>query len=193
MNTFHEMVNKFAAQIRSSDIIEIDDIPNIDLYMDQVTTFMDKGLSQYKRNEQDKVLTKTMINNYTKAKIFPPPIRKKYTRTHLMLLIMIYHLKSILSIKDIGVLFDSALREPDKMKQEKQIELIYKGFIALQKSTQKYLADSAEGKPDESYYGRENIVQFQDDEMKRIMVTLALVIRANEEKRLADKALDSYF
>lgn len=193
MNTFHEMVNKFAAQIRSSDIIEIDDIPNIDLYMDQVTTFMDKGLSQYKRNEQDKVLTKTMINNYTKAKIFPPPIRKKYTRTHLMLLIMIYHLKSILSIKDIGVLFDSALREPDKMKQEKQIELIYKGFIALQKSTQKYLADSAEGKPDESYYGRENIVQFQDDEMKRIMVTLALVIRANEEKRLAEKALDSYF
>ncbi len=193
MNTFHEMVNKFAAQIRSSDIIEIDDIPNIDLYMDQVTTFMDKGLSQYKRNEQDKVLTKTMINNYTKAKIFPPPIRKKYTRTHLMLLIMIYHLKSILSIKDIGVLFDSALREPDKMKQEKQIELIYKGFVALQKSTQKYLADSAEGKPDESYYGRENIVQFQDDEMKRIMVTLALVIRANEEKRLAEKALDSYF
>ena len=193
MNTFHEMVNKFAAQIRSSDIIEIDDIPNIDLYMDQVTTFMDKGLSQYKRNEQDKVLTKTMINNYTKAKIFPPPIRKKYTRSHLMLLIMIYHLKSILSIKDIGVLFDSALREPDKVKQEKQIELIYKGFVALQKSTQKYLADSADGKPDESYYGRENIVQFQDDEMKRIMVTLALVIRANEEKRLAEKALDSYF
>lgn len=193
MNTFQEMVDKFAAQIRSSDIIEIDDIPNIDLYMDQVTTFMDKGLSQYKRNEQDKVLTKTMINNYTKAKIFPPPLKKKYTRSHLMLLIMIYHLKSILSIKDIGVLFDSALREPDKNKQEKQIELIYRGFVALQKSTQKYLADSAEGKPDESYYGRENIVEFQNDEMKRIMVTLALVIRANEEKRLAEKALDSYF
>lgn len=193
MNTFNEMVSKFAAQIRSSDIIEIEDIPNIDLYMDQVTTFMDKGLAQYKRNEQDKILTKTMINNYTKAKIFPAPVKKKYSRTHLMLLIMIYHLKSILSIKDIGILFHSALSESDKDIQEKQIETIYSGFVALQHSTKKYLSDSAEGKPDESFYGKENIVDFQDDEMKRIMVTLALVIRANEEKRLAEQALDSYF
>lgn len=193
MNTFNEMVSKFAAQIRSSDIIEIEDIPNIDLYMDQVTTFMDKGLAQYKRNEQDKILTKTMINNYTKAKIFPAPVKKKYSRTHLMLLIMIYHLKSILSIKDIGILFHSALSESDKDMQEKRIETIYSGFVALQHSTKKYLSDSAEGKPDESFYGKENIVDFQDDEMKRIMVTLALVIRANEEKRLAEQALDSYF
>lgn len=193
MNTFHEMVSKFAAQVRSSDIIEIEDIPNIDLYMDQVTTFMDKGLAQYKRNEQDKILTKTMINNYTKAKIFPAPVKKKYSRTHLMLLIMIYHLKSILSIKDIGILFHSALSESDKDMQEKRIETIYSGFVALQHSTKKYLSDSAEGKPDESFYGKENIVDFQDDEMKRIMVTLALVIRANEEKRLAEQALDSYF
>lgn len=193
MNTFNEMVSKFAAQIRSSDIIEIEDIPNIDLYMDQVTTFMDKGLAQYKRNEQDKILTKTMINNYTKAKIFPAPVKKKYSRTHLMLLIMIYHLKSILSIKDIGILFQSALSESDKDMQEKRIETIYSGFVALQHSTKKYLSDSAEGKPDESFYGKENIVDFQDDEMKRIMVTLALVIRANEEKRLAEQALDSYF
>lgn len=193
MNTFNEMVSKFATQIRSSDIIEIEDIPNIDLYMDQVTTFMDKGLAQYKRNEQDKILTKTMINNYTKAKIFPAPVKKKYSRTHLMLLIMIYHLKSILSIKDIGILFHSALSESDKDMQEKRIETIYSGFVALQHSTKKYLSDSAEGKPDESFYGKENIVDFQDDEMKRIMVTLALVIRANEEKRLAEQALDSYF
>ena len=47
MNTFNEVVDCYAAQIRSSDVIEIEDIPNIDLYMDQVTTFMDKGLAQY--------------------------------------------------------------------------------------------------------------------------------------------------
>ena len=104
MNTFNEMVQKIAAQVRSSNIIEVEDIPNIDLYMDQVTTFMDKCLAQYKRYDDDKVLTKTMINNYTKAKIFPAPVKKKYSRTHLMLLIMIYHLKSVLSIKDIGIL-----------------------------------------------------------------------------------------
>ncbi len=193
MNTFNELVARSVSQIRSSDVIEIDDIPNIDLYMDQVTTFMDKGLAQYKRYEQDKILTKTMINNYTKAKIFPPPVKKKYSRTHLMLLIMIYHLKSILSIKDIGILFQSALMEPDKMKQEKMIELIYAGFIRLQKATNTYLSDSAEGKPDESFYGKEIITEYQNDELKRIMLTLALVIRANAEKQLAERALDSYF
>ena len=192
MNTFNEMVEKIAAQVRSSNIIEVEDIPNIDLYMDQVTTFMDKCLAQYKRYEDDKVLTKTMINNYTKAKIFPAPVKKKYSRTHLMLLIMIYHLKSVLSIKDIGILFQSALSETNKMKQEKMIESIYKGFVSLQKQTLSYLAGAAEGKPDESFYGKESILMYHDDETKRIMMTLALAIRANTEKQLAEKVLDLY-
>ena len=192
MNTINEMVEKIAAQVRSSNIIEIEDIPNIDLYMDQVTTFMDKCLAQYKRYDDDKVLTKTMINNYTKAKIFPAPVKKKYSRTHLMLLIMIYHLKSILSIKDIGILFQSALSEQNKLKQERMIESIYSGFVSLQKQTIIYLAGAAEGRPDESFYGKEAILTYDDDETKRIMMTLALAIRANTEKQLAEKVLDLY-
>ena len=192
MNTFNEMVAKIASQVRSSNIIEVEDIPNIDLYMDQVTTFMDKCLAQYKRYDDDKVLTKTMINNYTKAKIFPAPVKKKYSRTHLMLLIMIYHLKSVLSIKDIGILFQSALTEPNKVKQERMIESIYKGFVSLQKQTISYLAGAAEGQPDESFYGKESILLYDDDETKRIMMTLALAIRANTEKQLAEKVLDLY-
>ena len=192
MNTFNEMVQKIAAQVRSSNIIEVEDIPNIDLYMDQVTTFMDKCLAQYKRYDDDKVLTKTMINNYTKAKIFPAPVKKKYSRTHLMLLIMIYHLKSVLSIKDIGILFQSALKETNKVKQERMIESIYRGFVSLQKQTITYLAGAADGKPDESFYGKESILKYSDDEEKRIMMTLALAIRANTEKQLAEKVLDLY-
>ena len=192
MNAFNEMVAKIAAQIRSSNIIEVEDIPNIDLYMDQVTTFMDKCLAQYKRYDDDKVLTKTMINNYTKAKIFPAPVKKKYSRTHLMLLIMIYHLKSVLSIKDIGILFQSALSETNKMKQERMIESIYRGFVSLQKQTITYLVGATEGKADESFYGKETIMMYDDDEMKRIMMTLALAIRANTEKQLAEKVLDLY-
>ena len=192
MNTFNEMVEKIAAQLRSANIVEVEDIPNIDLYMDQVTTFMDKCLAQYKRYDDDKVLTKTMINNYTKAKIFPAPVKKKYSRTHLMLLIMIYHLKSVLSIKDIGILFQSALSEPNKAKQEKMIESIYRGFVSLQKQTISYLQGAAEGRPDESFYGKESILMYDNDEAKRIMMTLALAIRANTEKQLAEKVLDLY-
>ena len=176
------------------DYIRPDDIPDIELYMDQVTTFMDSRLKNAARNpEVDKILTKTMINNYTKAKIFPPPVKKKYSRTHLMLLIMIYHLKAILSIKDIGVLFHVALAEPDAEKQAQQIETIYAGFVALQKSTYAYLANMAENKADDSFYGKDIMLGCEDRELRRILLVLGLVIRANTEKQLAEHALDAYF
>lgn len=48
------------------DYIKLEDIPNIELYMDQITTFMNTQLEASKRYPNDKILTKTMINNYTK-------------------------------------------------------------------------------------------------------------------------------
>lgn len=87
--------------LRTIDYITPGEIPNIDLYMDQVTTFMDKHLQSSKRYDDDKLLTKTMINNYTKNNLLPSPEKKKYTKDHLYLLIFIYHMKNILSISDI--------------------------------------------------------------------------------------------
>lgn len=81
--------------------IQSKDIPNIDLYMDQVTTFMEEQLASTKRYEEDKILTKTMINNYAKNNLLPPPDKKKYSKEHQLLLVFIYYFKSILSIKDI--------------------------------------------------------------------------------------------
>lgn len=76
------------------------EIPGIDLYMDQVTTFMDEHLEASKRFNDDKLLTKTMINNYTKNNLLPPPKNKKYSKDHMYLLTLIYYLKNILSISD---------------------------------------------------------------------------------------------
>ncbi len=82
--------------------IRMEDIPRIDLYMDQVTTFLQESLRGLSRDPAgDKFLTKTMINNYVKNKVLLPPVRKKYSREHMMLLIMIYYMKSFLSIGDI--------------------------------------------------------------------------------------------
>ena len=82
--------------------IHTTDIPGIDLYMDQVTTFLQENLRGLSRDpEDDKFLTKTMINNYVKNKVLIPPVKKKYSREHMMLLIMIYYMKSFLSIGDI--------------------------------------------------------------------------------------------
>ena len=87
--------------LQSTDYIKPYDIPNIDLYMDQVTSFMDKHLEASKRYEDDKLLTKTMINNYTKNSLLPPPDKKKYSMDHMYLLVFIYYLKNFLSISDV--------------------------------------------------------------------------------------------
>ena len=87
--------------IQNIDYITPGDVPNIDLYMDQVTTFMNEHLSSSKRFEDDKILTKTMINNYTKNDLMPPPVKKKYSKEHVLLLIFIYYFKGVLSINDI--------------------------------------------------------------------------------------------
>ena len=64
-----DMLNSILSSISQIDYIKPEEIPNIDLYMDQVTTFMEKNLSSTKRYEEDKILTKTMINNYAKNNI----------------------------------------------------------------------------------------------------------------------------
>ncbi len=73
------MTNKeiIASIIDKLDYIDPETIPNIDLYMDQVTTFMDSNLQNSKRRSEDKILTKTMINNYAKNNLLPPPVKKK--------------------------------------------------------------------------------------------------------------------
>ena len=92
-----DMLHKLA----KLDYIRPGEIPNIDLYMDQVTTFMDSHLESTKRNEADKILTKTMINNYAKNNLLPPPVRKKYSHDHMITLMFIYYFKTLMSISDI--------------------------------------------------------------------------------------------
>ena len=100
----NDLLNSILESISRIDYEKSIDIPNIDLYMDQVTTFMDKQMASSKRYEDDKVLTKTMINNYAKNNLLPSPEKKKYTKEHLLVLTFIYYFKSFLSIKDIEML-----------------------------------------------------------------------------------------
>lgn len=99
------LLNSIMESFDRISYVKSSDIPNIDLYMDQVTTFMDKNFRKTTRYPgDDKVMTKTMINNYAKNDLLPPPIRKKYSREHILVLIFIYYYKGILSISDIQTL-----------------------------------------------------------------------------------------
>ena len=97
----NDILNSILESISKIDYIKPGDIPNIPLYMDQVTTFMDAQLSSSRRYESDKILTKTMINNYAKNKLLPPPDKKRYSRDHMLILLFIYYYKSILQLNDI--------------------------------------------------------------------------------------------
>lgn len=121
-----DLLNSIMASFDRISYIKAEDIPNIDLYMDQVTTFIDKKLKNTARYQtEDRLLTKTMINNYAKNNLLPPPVKKKYTKEHVMLLIFIYYFKGILSISDIQTLFEPLTERFFECGQEFDLEAIY--------------------------------------------------------------------
>lgn len=116
------------------DYIRPNDIPDIELYMDQVTTFMDSHLKNAARNpEVDKILTKTMINNYAKNDLLPPPVRKKYSREHMLLLIFIYYFKGILSISDIQTVLKPITDRFFAGNEGLKLETIYNEVFSLER------------------------------------------------------------
>lgn len=135
-----DMLNSILTSISKIDYVKPEDIPNIDLYMDQVKTFMEAQLSSTKRYPEDKILTKTMINNYAKNNLLPPPVKKKYSREHVLLLIFIYYFKNILSIKDIETLLAPVTEENFNNGEDFSLTDIYKEICQHEKSRTSYLA-----------------------------------------------------
>ncbi|MGL5243723.1 MAG: DUF1836 domain-containing protein, partial [Sarcina sp.] len=98
------------------DNILLVDIPEIDLYMDQVIQLFENKLGKIKRKEEDKILTKTMINNYSKGKLLMNIRNKKYSKAHIIMMCFIYNLKGILSLTDIKILLEPIVKLYDEGK-----------------------------------------------------------------------------
>lgn len=161
-------------------LIPIDTIPNIELYVDQVTTFMEKRLSSYKRYEDEKILTKTMINNYAKAKLFPSPVKKKYSANHIMLLILIYHLKNVLTISDISKLLAPINTMLEEDSDCPSLEELYKAFTDIQQAM-------ADNKPYTLDEGSHNPLIYN------ILSVLSLALKSSYERRCAEYIIDTEF
>lgn len=169
------------------DYILPEDIPSIELYMDQVTTFMEKELSGNKRHQEDKILTKTMINNYSKNDLLPPSNKKKYSKDHIILLIYIYYLKNFLSINDIQNLLKplndnhfhqtSGITMLDIYTQMFHLEQEY--GIKLQESVQ-YIYEIADKQYPEG-----------NDYLKTLSMILLLSYDIYAKKQLVEKLIDS--
>ena len=138
--TTEELLQTILQSLEKVEYIKSEDIPNIDLYMDQVLTFMDRKLrSAVRPQTEDRILTKTMINNYAKNKLLPPPEKKRYSREHLLMLIFIYYFKNILSISDIQTLLGPITEKYFKSVTEKDMTYIYQEVFSMEQSQIRYL------------------------------------------------------
>ena len=126
------MMRGILSRIAELDYIKPEEIPDIDLYMDQVTTFMEEHLSSTKRHDDDKILTKTMINNYAKNNLLPSPEKKRYSKDHLLMLIFIYYFKNILSITDIQKLLGPITEKYFKGEPGKDMTYVYNEVFGME-------------------------------------------------------------
>ena len=133
MKSNEERLQDLLAYVDSLTRVHPSEIPGIDLYMDQVTTFMDSHLNTSKWLGEDKILTKTMINNYAKNDLLPPPVRKKYSREHMLLLIFIYYFKGILSISDIQTVLKPITDRFFAGNEGLKLETIYNEVFSLER------------------------------------------------------------
>lgn len=163
--------------------IELDEIPEIDLYMDQVIQMFESKYSDMRRNEDEKVLTKTMINNYAKGKLLMPIKNKKYSKEHIILMNLIYNLKGTLSISDIKLVLNDLVNESDS----DHIRDLYSKFIKTSES-------------DLRHFEKENIDRFEEinsndnDKFDKNFLMLCSVINmSNMYRKLGEKLIDELF
>ena len=193
-----EYVRQIIDSLQRLDFIQPDEIPNIDLYMDQVTTFMDEHLSQEKRYEDDKILTKTMINNYTKNHLLPPPKKKKYSKEHMLLLIFIYYFKNILSINDIRSIFTplSELFAENGEYKDGQINLeaIYEEVFTYEKEQVDVLAKDVVRKFKKAENAFDGKVEKEEDKEFLVCFTFICILSFDVyiKKKMIEKMIDQH-
>ncbi|MBQ9983517.1 MAG: DUF1836 domain-containing protein [Lachnospiraceae bacterium] len=169
------------------EYISPEDIPSIELYMDQITTFMEKHLSGNKRNEEDKILTKTMINNYSKNDLLPPSNKKKYSKNHIILLIYIYYLKNFLSITDIQNLLTPMSENYFEKEDGLTMSTIYSDLIRIESE---YGIDIRKSISD-IYEIAERECPEDNDYLKTLMLILLLSYDIYVKKQVVEKLIDS--
>ena len=187
----NDILNSILESLSKIDYIRPEEIPNIDLYMDQVTTFMDDHLSSAKRYEDDKVLTKTMINNYTKNHLLPPPVKKKYTREHVLMLIFIYYYKNILSIKDIETILRPLKEKYFSGERETDLASVYEEICRRGKEQIEPLKDNIKEVYERAMTAFPDLPDSgEKDELQLLAFLCSLSLDVYLKKMMVEKILD---
>jgi len=113
------------------EYIEQNEIPDIDLYVDQIITLLDGRLGQNKRSQEDKVITKTMVNNYSKGGLLKRIKGKKYSKEHIMMMLLICGMKRGMAVQDIARVFaglEDSLSNEEGGYSPEAVSALYAGW-----------------------------------------------------------------
>jgi len=183
-----EKIKEILEQLGLETNLSVDEIPNIDLYMDQVIQLFENKFADSKRNAEEKVLTKTMINNYAKGKLIFPIKNKKYSKEHLILMSLIYQLKGALSINDIQVTLDGLNKRI--IKEDIEIDSFYNSYLALSK---KNVADFNIDINERVKDVNEEVAKMEDRNsayLEQVLMISSLVHMSNLYRKVAEKLVD---
>ena len=179
-----ENINDLLEKVSLEKSVSLEEMPEIDLYMDQVIQLFDQKYKETKRNEDEKILTKTMINNYAKGKLFIPIKNKKYSKKHLILISLIYQLKGALSITDIK----STLQIINEKITSDDINLdaFYTSLLTLQKKNAANVSESIPLRHQEV----KKVVDTEDEKLEQILLIASLVNISNSYRKIAERLID---
>ena len=190
MNDFN--IDNYINSQKSSNNINLDDFPEIDLYMDQVMQLFESKLNYTKRNDDDKVLTKTMINNYAKGNLLMKIKNKKYTKNHLILMGLIYNLKGALSLTDIKTILTPIVDSFEK-EQEYPLNDVYQSFLDIYDLNLEDFKNSS----NKIYENIKQLVNNKSDTLgdyeEKFLLICAYVSMSNLYRRMSERLLDECF
>lgn len=170
--------------------LKASDVPDIDLYMDQVTTLMEDRLAKVSRKgEDEKILTKTMINNYVKNNLLPPPNKKKYSKEHILMLIFIYYYKGILSIGDIQKLL-TPINENFFAKDGMKVEDIYEEVFSMERQQLEEIKKEVIGSYEMAQSVFEDAPEEHQEYLKKFAFICALSYDVYVKRLLVEKMID---
>ncbi|WP_066054987.1 DUF1836 domain-containing protein [Robertmurraya korlensis] len=181
-------IDKLIEELGLQQQITMEDIPAIDLYMDQVIQLFDQKFSETKRNEEEKILTKTMINNYAKDKLFIPIKNKKYSKEHLILISLIFQLKGGLSINDIKTTL-VGLNEGIQ-SGNLDLEKFYASFLNLAMKNVTSFNEEVKSHWQDVIEEMEGTTEEGNLYLKNVLLIASLINISNHYRRVAEKLVD---
>jgi Domain of unknown function (DUF1836) len=188
----NELKEKFN-ELNLQNQLTLEEIPEIDLYMDQVTQLFDNKFNDSKRTEEDKALTKTMVNNYAKGKLLMSVKNKKYSKEHLILMSLIYNLKGALSISDIKSSLNKIVTSLEN-KENYALRDLYKLYLEQYQNDLIDVEKSMEYKLNDIQNMLLKEEELKSDEFEKNFLLLSSFINmSNMYRRMGEKLIDEYF